>query len=186
MLLLALFLVVAAFGLLIASLALSMMLLAWGSAAVSVLAALLLIFDSWRRRRARRRSRRLVAAPAPKIKRDLFDESGTVEPDNRHKQDDTSDEAVDDAEGLVAPDEPAVEQTSEDDLRIVAELTDEVVVVDERPRYHLTSCDWLVERPTLPLPVHEARELGFTPCAQCSPDAELLGRRRAQQTDGAG
>jgi hypothetical protein len=85
----------------------------------------------------------------------------------------------DEPEDLVAADEPSVEPTPESDLAALAELTDEVVVVDERPRYHLASCDWLGELATLPLPVYEARELGFSPCAVCTPDASLLARHRA-------
>lgn len=79
-------------------------------------------------------------------------------------------------EGLVAPDEPDVEATPERGLAALAELTDEVVVVDERPRYHLSTCYWLGERATVPLPVYEARELGFSPCAVCMPDLALMAR----------
>jgi hypothetical protein len=175
---LVLFLAVAAFVLLIASLAASMMVFAWASVGVSVLAALLLVFDSWRRSRSRRRARRTAAAPTPRIKRDLFNDGPEAEQEmaraGRYAQDDV------DAEGLAAPDEPAVEQTSEADLLIIAESHDEVVVIDERPRYHLGRCAWLAARPTLPLPVYEARELGFTPCARCSPDADLVARHRSQ------
>ncbi|SHF33389.1 hypothetical protein [Streptoalloteichus hindustanus] len=75
--------------------------------------------------------------------------------------------------------EPAEEDTDAADVLAVAELADQVLVVDERPRYHLADCGWLADRPTIPLPVREARELGFTPCALCAPDAVLVGRRRA-------
>ena len=44
-----------------------------------------------------------------------------------------------------------------------------VVVVDGRPRYHLAGCPHLVGREPEPLPVAEAVELGFTPCAHCAP-----------------
>ena len=36
---------------------------------------------------------------------------------------------------------------------LVAELDDEVVVVDEQPRYHLAGCRSLPGRPVIPLPV---------------------------------
>ncbi|MCY7340545.1 MAG: hypothetical protein LH603_01415 [Pseudonocardia sp.] len=62
---------------------------------------------------------------------------------------------------------------------IVAGLDDEVVVVDEQPRYHVTGCRALVARPVIPLPVREAVELGFTPCGWCGPDRTLSGRHSA-------
>ncbi|GGM37765.1 hypothetical protein GCM10012275_06010 [Longimycelium tulufanense] len=75
------------------------------------------------------------------------------------------------------PDPPEEDTDAADSLR-VAELADEILVVDERPRYHLAGCRWLENRLTLPLPVREARSLGFTPCAHCAPDATLLSRHR--------
>jgi hypothetical protein len=57
----------------------------------------------------------------------------------------------------------------------------EVVVVDERPRYHVRTCEWLGDAETLPLKLGEARELGFTPCARCAPNATIAaesGRSR--------
>lgn len=84
--------------------------------------------------------------------------------------------------------DPAVEPPEEDsdaaDALRVAELSDEVRVLDERPRYHLAGCSWVGDRFTLPLPVHEARELGFSPCALCAPDSMLcnLHRKRSSTT----
>jgi len=75
--------------------------------------------------------------------------------------------------------EPAEENTDATDLLVVSELADEVVVIDERPRYHLVACTWLGDRPIMALPVSEARDLGFTPCALCGPDATLAARHRA-------
>ena len=63
---------------------------------------------------------------------------------------------------------------------IVAQLPDEVVVVDEQPRYHLGSCRSLVSRSVIPLPVREAVELGFTPCGWCVPDRTLAERHPAR------
>jgi hypothetical protein len=77
------------------------------------------------------------------------------------------------------PGEPGEEQTDATDLLVVSDLRFEVRVVDERPRYHLSQCSYLVDKPTLPLPVAEARQLGFTPCARCGPDATLAARHRA-------
>lgn len=77
-----------------------------------------------------------------------------------------------------AEEEPPEEDTDAADLLVVADLVEEVRVLDERPRYHLSSCSWLAGRPTLGLPVQEARQLQFTPCAVCTPDAVLIRRSR--------
>ena len=69
----------------------------------------------------------------------------------------------------------------------VAQLDDEVLVVDGQPRYHLAGCPTLggtgagIE--TVPLAVSAARRGGFVPCAVCAPDSTLLARsrERAQQ-----
>ncbi|MBC8093300.1 MAG: hypothetical protein H7Y15_15440 [Pseudonocardia sp.] len=59
---------------------------------------------------------------------------------------------------------------------VVAELDDEVLVVDEQPRYHVPGCRALVSVAQIPLPAREAVELGFSPCGWCSPDRTLAGR----------
>lgn len=86
------------------------------------------------------------------------------------------------ADTPVSSDEPPEEDTDAGDLLTVADLADEVRVLDERPRYHLTACSWLAGRPTLGLPVQEARQLGFTPCGHCRPDSTLASKHRASQT----
>lgn len=75
--------------------------------------------------------------------------------------------------------EPGEEPTDASDLLVVAGLSVEVRVVDEHPRYHLATCVWLANRPTIPVAVSEARQLGFTPCSRCGPDAILAARHRA-------
>ena len=161
MLVVVLVLVLAAAGLLVEALLRSAMLFAWLSVAVSLVAAVLLAVDWWRRKRA----------------------AAATEPGDEDEPDELNDEpfAVSPT-GLPAeedPDaEPAEEQTDAADVLAVNESDAEVVVVDERPRYHLTSCAWLGDRPTMPLPVREARELGFTPCARCSPDRKLAATAR--------
>ena len=75
--------------------------------------------------------------------------------------------------------EPGEEPTDASDLLVVAGLSAEVRVVDEHPRYHLATCVWLANRPTIPIPVSEARQLGFTPCSRCGPDSTLAARHRA-------
>ncbi|MFV2101088.1 hypothetical protein [Micromonospora sp. LOL_024] len=77
-------------------------------------------------------------------------------------------------------DEPAAQESTADQVALVARLADDVRVVDGRPRYHLDECPHLVGREHEPLPVAEAVELGFTPCGHCTPDTILLsesGRR---------
>ncbi|GAB3481329.1 hypothetical protein [Amycolatopsis cihanbeyliensis] len=74
--------------------------------------------------------------------------------------------------------EPGVEETDAADALVVSELDVEVVVVDEHPRYHLSGCGWLGERDTIPIELAEARELGFTPCARCTPDTTLAAAHR--------
>jgi hypothetical protein len=83
------------------------------------------------------------------------------------------------AAGEVA--EPGVEEVEVTDLLVVVDLTDEVLVVDEHPRYHVAGCSWLAGRETIPLPLDEARTDGFTPCAVCSPDRTLAERARARR-----
>jgi hypothetical protein len=82
----------------------------------------------------------------------------------------------------VEDDDPGEEQTDEADLLVVSDLEDEVVVVDEYPRYHLTQCVWLADRELIPIGVSEARQLGFTPCVRCGPDAKLAEQHRATAT----
>jgi hypothetical protein len=73
------------------------------------------------------------------------------------------------------PDEPGIEAAQLGDLARVAGRDDEVLVVDGRPRYHVAGCAHLSGRTSEGLPVSEAAELGFTPCARCGPVATLLG-----------
>jgi len=90
-------------------------------------------------------------------------------------------------EELVAPgeeDEPGVEEVEVTDLLLVVDLKDEVLVVDEHPRYHVTGCSWLRGRTTIPLPLDEARTDGFTPCAVCTPDRTLAEQVRAKRAAG--
>jgi hypothetical protein len=81
--------------------------------------------------------------------------------------------------------DPGVEEVEVTDLLLVVDLKDEVLVVDEHPRYHLVDCSWLAGRETIPLPLDEARGDGFTPCAVCSPDRNLAERARAAKKHSA-
>lgn len=75
--------------------------------------------------------------------------------------------------------EPPEEPRDADAAALVAELEDEVVVIDEQPRYHVAGCRSLPGKPLIPLPVKEAVELGFTPCGWCAPDRTLSSRHPA-------
>ena len=77
--------------------------------------------------------------------------------------------------------DPPVEDVEVTDLLMVVDLKDEVLVIDEHPRYHLAGCAHVAGRTTIPLPVDEARSDGFTPCAVCEPDRNLAERARARR-----
>ncbi|GAA4545964.1 hypothetical protein [Pseudonocardia xishanensis] len=74
--------------------------------------------------------------------------------------------------------EPPEEPRDAEVAALVSGLDDEVVVVDEQPRYHLAGCRSLPGRPVIPLPAKEAVELGFTPCGWCTPDRTMAGRHQ--------
>jgi hypothetical protein len=76
------------------------------------------------------------------------------------------------------PDEPPPQLLSPADAARVARMSDEVLVIDGRPRYHREGCVHLLGRQIEPLPVSEAVELGFTPCSRCEPDSKLLAQAR--------
>jgi hypothetical protein len=178
-------LLLAAVGLLIAALSTGHVGLAWGSVALSAVAAAL-ILRRWRRSW-------LTRQDAPEDEPDLLaeDESDAAELAGQHLAPRPvaagydgdpgsaiaalSVEAGDSPVGDAAPGE---EQTDAADLLVVYELTDEVLVVDEHPRYHLTRCRWPDQAQAERLPVREARELGFTPCDRCRPDTTLARKHR--------
>ena len=169
MLLLAVLLLLSAGGLLIATFVTGHVALAWGSVGVSAAAGIVLLV---RQRRSRRRVRDEPEAGSP-----LPDEPGDAEPGGGRTA--ASDAAGSDAAASDDPG-PGEEDTDAADLPVVLELAEEVLVVDEYPRYHLADCPWSDSVHVERLPVREARELGFTPCAQCSPDAALARRHRAE------
>lgn len=84
-------------------------------------------------------------------------------------------------DGSAPDDEPPLEEVEVTDLLIIVDLHDEVLVIDEHPRYHLAGCSYLTGRTTIPLPLDEARSDGFTPCGRCSPDRTLADRARARK-----
>ena len=194
MLYIVLALVLAAFGLLIAALTTANTIWAWISVTISVVAAAMLIADWVGARRRSESTTATAAAATPRAPAALPPEPPVEprlpEPDfERAYERPVVPEPVPLVEQTIqqAPvpavpppnEEPGEESTDASDLLVVSELTIEVRVVDEHPRYHLGACAWLRDKSTLPLPVNEARQLGFTPCAYCGPDAILAARHRA-------
>ncbi len=77
--------------------------------------------------------------------------------------------------------EPAEEDIAVGAALRAAQLDDEVLVVDGRPRYHLSGCTFLTGRPTVALALSAARRTGFTPCGLCRPDSTLLARATSRR-----
>lgn len=80
------------------------------------------------------------------------------------------------------PVEPGEEKPDAAELATVSTLGDEVLVVDEHPRFHLAGCRVLGGSETIPLPAKEAIEYGFSPCSVCSPVRVLASRNRASSS----
>ncbi|RSM35040.1 hypothetical protein DMA12_45815 [Amycolatopsis balhimycina DSM 5908] len=191
MLYIVLVLVLAALGLLVTALITASSLWAWVSIGLSVLAGVILVAD-WLRRRRRSAASAAPVTPAasavspPEPAEPAEEEQTTLIPASGDLGDpaDTpeplpADEADASPEAETNGDsEPEVEETPESDIAVLADLEDEVVVVDEHPRYHLRTCVWLGTRDTIPIGVGEARQLGFTPCARCTPNATLAAAHR--------
>ncbi|NKQ57197.1 hypothetical protein HFP15_30430 [Amycolatopsis sp. K13G38] len=178
MLFIVLILVLAALGLLVTALITANSLWAWVSIVLSVLAGLLLVVDYFRRR-----SRRKQAAAEPADATVVDAEPVESEDSETEAVTSETDEPAEETEAEPAQageaGDPAEEKSAPADVEVVSQLDVEVVVVDEYPRYHLVECGWLEGRDTIPIAVKEARDLGFTPCARCAPDAKLAGTHRA-------
>ncbi|RSM57042.1 hypothetical protein DMH03_27665 [Amycolatopsis sp. WAC 01376] len=185
MLYIVLVLVLAALGLLVAALITANSLWAWISIGLSVVAGLLLLFDLLRRRK-----KRAAEVPVEEAAEDSAEDASDDESaEGEEKKPEDVEQTVlmpaagelGDAEEAEEPQrtgDPGEEDSDPEDVAVVSELETEVVVVDEYPRYHVTSCTWLETRDTIPLGIGEARQLGFTPCALCTPDAEIAGQHR--------
>lgn len=206
MLYIVLVLVLAALGLLVTALITANSLWAWVSIGLSVLAGVILVVD-WLRRRSKRSAEATssetasknggkVAAELPERdetpakaseQTELLPATGELDasatpivvPVAEADSEDADSEDADTTPARLKEDgDPGEEQTDVADLLIVSELDDEVVVVDEYPRYHVTECVWLADRDTIPIRISEARALGFTPCVRCGPDATVAGTHR--------
>ena len=76
--------------------------------------------------------------------------------------------------------EPPAEDVEFADLLLVMDLRDPVHVVGGRPHYHLAECRHLGDG-GVPVPLHDARADGFTPCGSCAPDRHLAGVELARR-----
>jgi hypothetical protein len=169
-------LLVAAVGLLIAALGTGHVGLAWGSVALSAIAAAM-ILRRWRRSWLRNRD---APEDEPVLLEEIDGGSESAEPGDSR----AADSQV--GHSQVADAGPGEEDTDAADLLVVYELTDEVLVVDGHPRYHLTRCRWPDQAGAERLPVSEARELGFTPCDRCRPDTTLARKHRGAPATSTG
>jgi hypothetical protein len=170
-------LVLLGLGLFVSGILTGLTVLYWGCVAACVAAAVLLIA-------ARRQiGRRAAAAPATSSAPAKETAPGEPAPAADGAPDEPA--PADEAPSRKAPEvdlpDPGVEDVEVTDLLMVVDLKDEVLVVDEHPRYHVAGCRWLAGRETIPLPLDEARTDGFTPCAVCSPDRTLAERARARR-----
>ncbi|RJQ67130.1 hypothetical protein D5S17_33930 [Pseudonocardiaceae bacterium YIM PH 21723] len=163
MLLVVVALILVSFGFMVAVLITGTSLFAWISVGVSLLAFTLLVTE-WiltrRRRRAESDQAKIITA--------------------EQAAEATAERPAVPEDGEADPEDPGEEDTDAADALLIPQIDAEVRVVDEYPRYHLARCPWLSGRETLPLQLSEARELGFTPCDRCRPDANLATLARAQ------
>lgn len=183
-------LLLVAVGLLVAALGTDQLALAWGSVALSAVVAAM-ILARWRRRLDAPEVEPVVLLddePADVAHGDqVVDPGRDASPVERpgsvtiaeHADPPVVASAGTDQDAELMDAEPGEEDTDAADLLVIYELTDEVLVVDEHPRYHLTRCPWPEQSGAERLPVREARELGFTPCDRCRPDTALARRHRA-------
>ena len=171
-------LLLAAVGLLIAALGTGHAGLAWGSVALSVVVAAM-ILRRWRRSWRQSQDEPVLLLEDEPGERPL--QPGSV---SAAQEVDPGSAAAEDTQRGGT--EPGEEDTDAADLLVIYELVDEVLVVDEHPRYHLARCRWPDHARVERLPVREARELGFTPCDRCRPDTTLARRHRATRTTTGG
>jgi hypothetical protein len=77
-------------------------------------------------------------------------------------------------EVVVGDDDPADEPAPANTLAPLIDKSHENVwVIDGRPRYHLSSCGFLVGQESEPIPLQQAVDDGFSPCSRCDPDTVL-------------
>jgi hypothetical protein len=178
-------LVLLGLGLFLAGILTGVTALYWGCVAVCLVAAVLLVLA---RRRLDAPSRGTVAAAAPAATDPVAAATPVAAGSAPARDGEGAGPAgAPAASGAASPEEPEyppVEEVEVTDLLMVVDLKDEVLVVDEHPRYHLAGCVHLTGWTTIPLPLDEARTDGFTPCAVCAPDRTLAQRTRERKADG--
>lgn len=177
-------LLLAAVGLLSVALGTGHVVLAWGSVVLSAGAAGM-ILRRWRRSWLQHQDE-LVLLPED----EPVDAESAEQP--LHPASVSAQQEVDpvmasaESDAITGEAAPGEEDTDAADLLVVYELTEEVLVVDGHPRYHLARCRWSDHAGAERLPVREARELGFTPCGRCWPDTTLARRHRAARASTGG
>ncbi|WP_199433326.1 hypothetical protein [Qaidamihabitans albus] len=199
MLYIVLILLLAALGLVVTALVTASSLWAWISLGTSGLAGAVLIADLLRRRskartgaaeRAEADTEAAGEADGTGDGKDTADSKDTADTEGTAGETAEPDKPEPARQTALLPSsgelrsvegDPAEEETDAADLLVVSQLEVEVLVVDEYPRYHLAECAWLEDRDTIPIPVAEARDLGFTPCARCGPDAKLAAEHRPKR-----
>jgi hypothetical protein len=177
-------LVLLGLGLFVAGILTGVTVLYWGCVAACVVAAVLLIVV----RRQLSKAPEGTTSPGPAAtapeKAGTPPASGTAddrpEPSEAGSADAATAPGVPEGTPAQLPD-PPVEEVEVTDLLLVVDLKDEVLVIDEHPRYHLAGCVHVAGRTTIPLPLDEARTDGFTPCAVCAPDRNLADRARERR-----
>jgi len=169
--------VVVGFAFLVVSLVTQNSTWAWGTIVACVLAAGILVIDA-RRRRATASPPRLEPASGTVTLAKPVDAAapGSAQPAAAVAQAPPEPAAaVPTADDTVEPGEEDVDAA---DSIVVAGLAQDVLVVDEHPRFHLATCTWLNGKSTMSLPAQEAVELGFTPCSRCAPSRTLASLAR--------
>ena len=174
-------------GLLVGGVLTGVTLLYWGCVAACLVAAVLLVLVRRQMAAERATAEQMVAA---RREQGTLDRPSPEDGPRRHEER-IPPTAVDRAPMArepageparpAAPGEPPLEEVEVTDLLLVMDLRDEVLVVDEHPRYHLAECSYLTGRTTIPLPLDEARSDGFTPCGTCAPDRHLAQRARERK-----
>ena len=177
MILAAALLILAGLGLFVAGIVTGVTVLYWACVAACVVAGVLLLV-TWRRM-PRQTAPGASGCGQPAPAREKVEARTAEEPRGRRRAGRRRGSRA--GRAAERPD-PGIEEVEVTDLLVVVDLKDEVLVVDEHPRYHVAGCSWLGGRETIPLPLDEARTDGFTPCAVCSPDRTLAERARQRKS----
>ena len=180
-------------GLLVAGVLTGVTALYWGCVAVCLVAAVLLVLVRRQMAGERAMAERAMAtrAMAERVapERAMAERAAPERPARRAESETTvlppaQPERAPEVRESRAPEsagDPPLEEVEVTDLLLVMDLREEVLVVDEHPRYHLSGCPHLTDRETFPMPLDEARSDGFTPCGTCAPDRHLAQQARERK-----